>query len=169
MPTWTAPRCTLTISAPMTPSVIHWRRLNAAVGAVLERSVAARVQPARKQSEAAEERVAAERHERVRGEVVEVGLHLEARHLVPRHDAVDDDAGRRERRERAGVGAVADHDGHQEQRDAGCARPWPSRSARERGRRDVAGPHRRQRRAQQEEHDRNRRRGCRGTTARRDA
>ena len=41
--------------------------------------------------------VAAERHQRVRDQVVEIGLPLEPRQPVSRHQAVHDDAGRRER------------------------------------------------------------------------
>ena len=40
---------------------------------------------------------------------------------MPDHDAVDDDAGRRKRRQRPRAGAVADHDRHEERRHA--ARP----------------------------------------------
>ena len=54
----------------------------------------------------------------------------------------------------AGVGAVADHDRHQEQRDADARRRGHRHRREQRGGGDVAGPHRGERRAEHEEHDR---------------
>ena len=63
--------------------------------------------------QAAEERVAAERHGGMGSEIGPVGKPLVARQADLGHQAVHDDAGRRKRRERAGLRAVADHDDHQ--------------------------------------------------------
>ena len=77
MPTLTRAKMTLRINVAMTPSVIQWRRLkrpsDPSSGSVRRSAAGA------EELEAAEERVAAERDHRVRGEIVEIGLQLETR------------------------------------------------------------------------------------------
>ena len=104
---------------------------------------------------------------RVRERVVGVGLPLDAAQADARHHAVGDDAGRRERRQRAGQRAVARHDGHQQRRNAGAARDGHRRRREQRARRRGAGADRGDDEAEHEEHDRQHARRGRGTAARR--
>ena len=74
--------------------------------------------------------------------VVGVRLKLVAAQAVARHQTVHDDAGRRKRRQRSRIGAVAHHDCHQEQRDADAACRGHRHRRDDRRGRDVARTHR---------------------------
>ena len=120
-------------------------------GLVLDRDRRARLE----QLEAAEERVAAKRDRGMGREVGPVGKPLVAGQADLHHQPVDDDAGRRERRECARLRAVADHDDHQECRDGRASCDRHRHRPEQRGGRHVARSHRRERASEHEEHDRN--------------
>ena len=106
------------------------------------------------QAPAAEEEVGDEDDHEVGHHVVQVGRHLVAAEADLVHHAVDDDAGRGDGGERAGVRAVPDHDRHQERGDADLTRHRHPHRRHQRGGRDVAGADRRQHEREQEEHHR---------------
>ena len=109
----------------------------------------------REQLQPAEQEVPAKRHERVRGKIRPVGVPLLAGQADLVHQPVDDDAGRRERRQRARLRAVAHHDDHQERGNGGAPGDRHRHRRQQRGGRHVPGPQRGQRGGEHEEHHRN--------------
>ena len=128
MPTFSPKPATATISATM-PAAVSQCCVVHRLGRLDLGRVGARRRAA-EQLPAAEQQEAAEADERVRERVVGERLPLDAAEADALHHAVRDDAGRRERRQRARQRAVAGHDRHQQRRDAGARRPRPSPAAR---------------------------------------
>ncbi len=111
-PTFSSKKMTPTSTAAMTASVATMPPVERLVGLRgREKRVSIhdrrRRAAAREQLQPAEQEIAAERDRGVREQVGQVGLRREAAHADPRHQPVDDDPGRRERRQRSGVRAVA--------------------------------------------------------------
>ena len=109
---------------------------------------------AHQQLESAEYEIAGEGHDGVREQVVEPRLNFETRQADPVHESGHDEPGRRERRQRARVAAVADHDRHQKHGDSHAQRRGHGHRREQARGSDVAGAGRRNCRAEREVHDR---------------
>ena len=79
MPTFTPKKITDVMSTAITAIVNQWRGFERAVGGVRRLGAHRRGRMLGEQLQAAEEKIAAERHQRVRQQVRDVGLHLRAR------------------------------------------------------------------------------------------